>query len=265
MRRKLYNPQNNYLMYLDCEANERFWDEKWEASAKITFAHPPRHRETIRITSSYLKPGSRLLEGGCGLGDVVHALDKAGYDANGIDYAPKVVSAINANWPHLSVTEGDVRHLSAPNEHYDGYWSIGVIEHFPEGYDAIASEMKRVLRKNGYLFLSFPSFNKFRRARAKAGKYPSSSSSPSATPDFFQFALNPEQVKEYFESLGFELVKHRGIGSLQCLAEDLPFVATVQRFLDRFPSRVSTVLSMLMDTFLGQYAGHSSLLILRKT
>lgn len=264
MRRKLYDSRNNRLLYLDREANERFWDEKWEASAKSTFSSPPRHGLTVRTTRRYLPVGARILEGGCGLGDVVHALNRAGYAADGIDYAPKVVQAINAAWPHLNVREGDVRHLPADDGHYDGYWSIGVIEHFPNGYEAIAQEMLRVLRPGGYLFLSFPSFNRFRQSRAESGKYLESTVTAEDLPDFFQYALNPAVVQADFESLGFELIEHRGLSSFLGLAEDWPMVATVQRFLDNYAPRLCTATSMLMDVSIGRYAGHSCLLILRK-
>lgn len=264
MRRKAFDSRNHRLLYLDREANERFWDDKWEASANNTFSNPPRHGATVRITRRYLPPGARILEGGCGLGDVVHALDNAGYKVDGIDYAPRVVAAINDNWPHLSVQEGDVRHLQAMDASYDGYWSIGVIEHFPNGYESIAHEMKRILRHGGYLFISFPSFNRLRQSRARAGKYQYLTSEARDTPDFFQFALSPEQVRMDFERLGFELVEHRGIGSLQGLAEESSLAATFQRFLDFFPPRASTAISMLMDMIIGKYAGHSCLLIFRK-
>lgn len=264
MRTKLYDPENNRLLYLDREANEQFWDDKWEASAKATFASPPRHRRTLRITRRYLPPGSRVLEGGCGLGDVVNALHEAGYAVAGVDYAPKVVQAINAHWPHLNVTVGDVRHLASEHDFYDGYWSIGVIEHFPDGYDAIAGEMQRVLRPGGYLFLSFPCFNPFRQWRAAAGKYPRLSASPGAMSDFYQFALDPSDVRTKFERFGFELVEHRGTSSLMGLAEDWRPAAVVERFLDRFPSRAGTAVGMATDLLIGRYAGHSCLLILRK-
>jgi SAM-dependent methyltransferase len=264
MRRKFYDPQGQRLIYLDREADEQFWDKKWEASAKVTFASPPRHRFTVRTTRRYLPLGSRVLEGGCGLGDVVNALHEAGYAVAGIDYAPKVVQAINTYWPHLNVTEGDVRRLPCEDNSFDGYWSLGVIEHFPEGYDAIAREMRRALRSGGYLFLSFPSFNPFRQSRAAAGRYPLLSADPGTIPDFYQYALNPAEVRADFERLGFELVEHRGTSSLLGLAEDWRPVSVIQLFLERFPSRVSTLVSMAMDLFVGRFAGHSCLLVFRK-
>lgn len=264
MRKKLYDPVSDCLLYIDREADEEFWDEKWEKLAKATYANPPRHGMTINITRRYLPSGSRLLEGGCGLGDVVYALNKAGYNVDGIDYAPKVVDAINKNWPHLNVTLGDVRHISSTDDFYDGYWSFGVIEHFSDGYESIAKEMQRVIRPSGYLFLSFPSFNQFRRTRAVAGKYDRYTTAPTKMPEFYQFALDPSKVQADFEAQGFELVECRGIGALQTFAEDTNLGASVQRLLNYLPSRVGTAVSMAIDLLVGRYAGHSSLLILRK-
>jgi len=264
MRTKIYDAQAHRLLYFAKKADEEFWDEQWQELAANTFANPPRNRNIIRITRRYLTAGARLLEGGCGLGQVVYALDKAGFSTHGIDFAPKVVKAINKHWPHLEVTCGDVRKLPIDDCFYDGYWSFGVIEHFPEGYDDIASEMRRVLRPGGYLFLSFPSFNRFRQARAAAGEYSHLVEGNCDMSHFYQYALDPQDVRARFERLGFELMEYRGTSSLHGLAEDSRFANAVQHVLKRFPSRFGTGISMAMDLLIGRYAGHSCLLILRK-
>ncbi len=264
MREKVFDPLTNLLWYVEQRPTAEFWDDKWEAASQAVFSNPPRHRATVQITRKYVALGSRVLEGGCGLGDVVYALDRAGYRAEGVDYAPKVVSAIQSHWPHLAIRQGDVRSLNVEDGRYDGYWSIGVIEHFANGFASISSEMRRVLRLGGYLFLSFPSFNEFRKARASMGSYRMATAKPEENSGFFQYALDPHIVLAHFQSLGFKMMESRGIGSLQCLAEDLKVAASFARFLDCFPSRVSTVASMAMDLLLGRYAGHSCLLVLRK-
>src|SRR5262245_33513547 len=111
MRKKLYDSRTNRLLYFERKASEEFWDGKWRAAAAATCANPPRHRLTVSTTRRYLEPGARVLEGGCGLADVVHAFHAAGYLATGIDFAPVVVQEVNAHWPHLDVTQGDVRRL----------------------------------------------------------------------------------------------------------------------------------------------------------
>jgi 2-polyprenyl-3-methyl-5-hydroxy-6-metoxy-1,4-benzoquinol methylase len=264
MRTKIYDPQSHCLLYFEKKADEEFWDKQWQRLAANTFANPPRNRTTVRTTRRYLPAGARLLEGGCGLGQVVYALDKAGFSTYGIDFAPKVVKAINEHWPHLDITCGDVRKLPSDDSSYDGYWSFGVIEHFPEGYDDIAKEMRRVIRSGGYLFLSFPSFNSFRKARAAAGRYPLLAEGGHDKSHFYQYALDPQAVQAKFEDLGFELMDHRGESSLKGLAEDSRLASAAQQFLQKLPSRFETAISMAMDLLIGRYAGHSCLLILRK-
>ena len=43
------------------------------------------------------------------------------------------------------------------------------IEHFIDGYDAILSEMYRVIKEGGYLFLTVPSMSIIRKVKAALG------------------------------------------------------------------------------------------------
>lgn len=264
MRTKAYDPASNRLLYFDREASSDFWDDKWQKSAAATFANPPRHGQTVSVTRKYLPEGSRILEGGCGIGDVVHALVKAGYQAYGVDYAPRIIEAINQNWPHLDVRQGDVRSLPWEDGFFDGYWSFGVIEHFLDGYDPIAHEMHRVLKRGGYLFLTFPAFNPYRKRRAAAGKYSRLAEFEHAMPLFYQFALDPQSVMNNFERIGFSLVEQRGTNALVGLADELQPAAAIQQLLERLHPRAAPAVSMVMDRLAGRFIGHSSLLVLRK-
>lgn len=40
----------------------------------------------------------------------------------------------------------DVRKLQFADGFFDGYWSLGVIEYFWEGYNEIVNEVKRVIK-----------------------------------------------------------------------------------------------------------------------
>lgn len=57
----------------------------------------------FRITSKYLQPRKdvRILEGGCGNGGVVLALQRIGYTVTGVDYAYKTVTILNKHFPEL--------------------------------------------------------------------------------------------------------------------------------------------------------------------
>jgi len=49
-----------------------------------------------------------VLEGGCGRGDKVYALQTGGYEAYGLDYAQRTVEAIKRSVPELTVCLGDL-------------------------------------------------------------------------------------------------------------------------------------------------------------
>jgi SAM-dependent methyltransferase len=140
------------LVYLDAKATPEFWDARWQAEGR---AGRSRQDEAFaRITARHLPPGSRVLEGGCGRANKVKALADAGFAAVGVDYAAESVEFARQIYPGLDIRVGDVRSLPFPDGCFDGYWSIGVIEHFWTGYDDILGEARRVLKPDGRLFLT---------------------------------------------------------------------------------------------------------------
>jgi SAM-dependent methyltransferase len=76
-----------------------------------------------------------ILEGGCGIGQMVHAFKWQGYNAVGIDFARRTIKRVKVAVPELDIRFGDVRNLPFRDGEIAGYWSFGVIEHFWEGYE----------------------------------------------------------------------------------------------------------------------------------
>ncbi len=154
MRQIVYWPNAKRLVYLEGKATPQFWDHRWQAEGKPGPAN--LKDEVVTVTEKYLPRGARILEGGCGRANKVMALSAAGYRATGVDFAEDSVKQARLHYPDLDIRQGDVRSLDFPDGHFDGYWSMGVIEHFWEGYGPILAEAARVLRPNGYLFGQSP-------------------------------------------------------------------------------------------------------------
>jgi SAM-dependent methyltransferase len=168
-------------------------------------------------------------------------------------------------WPHLKISLGDVRHLPLATECLDGYWSLGVIEHFVDGYTNIASEIDRVLRPGGYLFLTFPMMNAVRRIQAKKGAYGAwEEADADLRRNFYQYALDPTEVIEEFKSLGFAAVYRGGQSSFDCLADETRWFKPVDRVLSRLPFGLRTKLGVIADMFAGKFFGHVALLVFQK-
>jgi SAM-dependent methyltransferase len=263
MREVVYWPQARRLVYLDTKATPEFWDHRWQAEGK---PGPVNLRDqVVTVTERYLPRGSLMLEGGCGRANKVKAMAAAGFRAIGVDFAEESVKQARLNYPDLDIRQGDVRSLDFPRGHFDGYWSIGVIEHFWGGYEPILAEAARVVRAGGYLFLTAPWLSPYRRRKAANRGYPIEEFA--LEPDlFYQFALAREEVSAEIKRHGFELLKWRGFASEVSMKEDMVSLKGPIDWL--FGSRGSILKRLVRKTVvraLDPYCGHSFLAVARRT
>jgi len=207
---KYFDKKNNRLIFMGEKASPYYWDNQWDVeNFKKVIENGKRNRLVTKTTTKFIPPdkSKKILEGGCGNGQFVYAFNELGYDSYGVDYAPKTVSRIKKIFPDLKVSVGDVRKLKFPDNHFDGYWSIGVIEHFFEGYSPIIKEIERIVRPGGFLFISFPHLSFLRKIKNKLGYYPPFDEKILNEKEFYQFALNHKEVINKITSQGFNLVK----------------------------------------------------------
>jgi SAM-dependent methyltransferase len=223
-KKKLYDPVAKRLIYIMREATPDMWHELWglnENNLRTYMAK--KDKSVVKMTARYLKPQDGIvLEGGCGYGGKVNSLMQAGYNVIGLDFDFQTVSFLNKHKPELNIFLGDVRNLSLADSAVAGYWSIGVIEHFFDGYDDIAREMVRVIRPGGYLFLVYPHMSLLRKVKAKLGLYPLYRDKGKPK-HFYQFALDHYSVKQKFTSMGFNLLFFKRASGLLGFNEEVPF------------------------------------------
>lgn len=262
MRHMVYWPAADRLVYLEARATPEFWDARWLAEGKpdVVGSNDP----VITVSNHYLPRGSTILEGGCGRANKVKAMADSGFRAVGVDFAEKSVSQAKLDYPGLDIRLGDVRSLDFPCEFFDGYWSIGVIEHFWKGYGEILSEAARVLRPRGFLFLTAPWLSPYRRRKVRRNDY--SRSDFTAEPDaFYQFALSRQEVAAQLSAHGFELLRWRGVASEVTMREEVTACkAWFEWLLASRGSIVRRMLRRIVTQGLNPYCGHSFLAIARR-
>jgi SAM-dependent methyltransferase len=262
MREVVHWPKAKRLVYLDEKATPEFWDDRWRAEGKPGPVNP--RDEVVTVTAGYLPSGARILEGGCGRANKVKAMATAGYRATGVDFAEDSVTQARLNYPDLDIRRGDVRALDFPDGHFDGYWSIGVIEHFWDGYGSILAEAARVLRPRGILFLTAPWLSPYRTRKAGSGGYPAVEFH--VEPDsFYQFALGRAEVAAQIARHGFELLRWQGMASEISMMEDMTALKGPIHWL--FGSKGSIfkrVLRKTVSSALNPYCGHSFLAVARR-
>lgn len=138
---------------------EKFWGEKGEDVEDLLKAV---EEESFRIRNilKYL-PKGKVLDTGCENGKYVFYLERLGYEVYGIDYAEETIE-INRK---ISQKSGlgepsrfkvmDVCQLDFPDNYFDGYLSLGTIQHLSNPQAALR-EAYRVLRKGGTIFITVP-------------------------------------------------------------------------------------------------------------
>lgn len=262
MRQVSYWPSAQRLVYFDSKATPEFWDHRWHAAGKPGIVGI--QDEVLTVTPKYLAKGARILEGGCGRGNKVEAMSAAGYRVIGVDFAEQSVKQARLNYPELDIRQADVRSMEFPDGFFDGYWSLGVIEHFWEGYGPILAEAARVLRPGGYLFLTAPWLSPYRLRKAAKGGYPIGNfeTEPDA---FYQFALNRAEVASQIAHYGFNLISWQGLASEISMKEDIDeFRRPIEWLFESRGSILKRALRKLLCSYLNRYCGHSFLAVARR-
>lgn len=264
---KYYDKKRDRLIVIEDAANEKFWDNKWNVpNFKDTVLDESKNSFLPKITSRFLDSNlnKKILEGGCGKGSHVLALKNSGFSAIGIDYANKTVRNIHEFFPEIDVRLDDVRRMNFKDEYFDGYWSLGVIEHFYEGYEEILDEMKRVIKKDGYLFLTFPTISLLRRIKISLNMYKPFDQKTFKKDCFYQFILNKKEVARKFEENGFELVLSSNLDGLKGLVDELMSQKSQNKAKSIAPGNIFKLINKLASKISSPFSGHLALLVLRK-
>jgi ubiquinone/menaquinone biosynthesis C-methylase UbiE len=258
----VYSPLHKELVYINQTASSgEYWDLTWEKKLDplaLQKARTMKKNYFTDITSEFLKVSEGpIIEGGCGFGAQVMALSNFGYEVCGVDFAEGTICHVKKMYPELDLQVGNLEALPFPDSTFSGYWSIGVIEHFWNGYEKMAIEMRRVLKPSGYLFLTFPHMSLVRKLKAKLGFY-TVYNSIERPEEFYQFALDSSKVKNFFQDLGFEVVAYRGKSGISGFQKELPKLSRVTLPFAR------SYLRRILEIILDKYSGHSALVVLKK-
>jgi len=260
-REVLYDDSNGRLEYFDKKADSKYWSNHWDT---IGFKRETTHAINHNINSvvkRYATKQSRILEAGSGNGNVVYSIDSIGYQVQGVDYAQKTVKKVKKIFPHLNITCQDITKLDFPDNHFDMYLSLGLFEHFREGYDKPLKEMIRVLKPGGYAVISFPYMSPFRKRKARQGHYPSRLTNTEL--QFYQYALDHERVVRDFSKHGLRLVETIKRPALAGFKDDTD--TNLFRRLDSYRGGNILIKSFrkLIKLLSTPYTSHSIMLVLR--
>lgn len=257
-----YDKDNHRLVYLTGAALPSDWDERWSRSVLEKLFIPGRNAWLVAETGRYLVPGSSVLEGGCGCADKVFSLQAAGYRAFGFDTAQKTLYRALEVCPNLNISVGDIRNFPLADGAMDGYWSLGVFEHFQEGMQAQWQEASRVIRDGGYLFLTVPIMSPLRRLKARLNAYPALTEIPEGR--FYQYAYSPQAIVSAAEANGFVLVSARLFDGIKGLKDEVRILRPALQRLYDSKTLLARILRRVVDLGCRAFSGHMGYFVFRR-
>ncbi len=181
-----------------------YWEKYWSEQV-IAEELKKENILILKTLCRFNSGGGRILEAGCGVGSFLSPMVHYKYDAIGIDYAADTICSLKKAAPDFNLVAGDVSSLPFDEQTFDGYWSVGVIEHFRDGFEEVIRECHRVLKPGGIAYISFPYMNLSRRLKGLLGLY---KSSPDKDLIFYQYVLNHGRVRTEWVKKGFDYIRH---------------------------------------------------------
>lgn len=213
MRKDYIIVSNNVEKQEDRQFISDFWSAIWEKqnlSQQLTDS--VRRREEYGIMKPYLQelaPGSKILDGGCGLGEWTVFLSLQKFYVYGVDISLTTIERLKERFPNERFIAEDIRNTSFPDGYFDAYFSWGAFEHFEDGLSHCLKEAYRIIRPGGYLFVTVP-FHNERHWKADKRAYRRSisgmhdnSSTLKGSLRFYQWRLTQLELKQELEMHGF--------------------------------------------------------------
>ena len=155
------------LRFEDGLQDPQNWDGYWRKSAgksgivydliaafyRQTFIR----RNLDRVIFGEFSRGAKLLHAGCGSGQVDINIQR-GMQVTALDISQDALRIYSRNNPEaIDVVHGNILALPFPDNTFDGYYSLGVVEHFTEDeIGVIFREALRVLRPGGKIVIFWP-------------------------------------------------------------------------------------------------------------
>ena len=102
--------------------------------------------------NTYVSPGARVLDFGCGPG-IYMSLLHSSYKVEGIDVSEAMIASAKEQLPDITFYQGNFLHTTFPNT-YQAIYSISVLEYVPVSkIEEFFQKCASIREKNGVIFI----------------------------------------------------------------------------------------------------------------
>jgi len=154
----------------------------------------------------------RLLDVGCGRGELVHAARQAGWDAHGIDPDGHFVEFARRRFGLTTVRAADLDDADLPRRSFDAVTLNGVLEHIPNPVETVR-KAAALLAPGGVLFFEVPHGDVIRFAAAdlvlRALQSPFSTHLSPFHPPYHLYEFSRRSVRRLAAAAGLDLLAVR--------------------------------------------------------
>lgn len=115
------------------------------------------------LLQQYVAKEKIYLDAGCGVGGWVLFLHDEGFSVQGVDENARILRAMTEYNPDVQVKQGSLTALPYATSLFDGVVAIGSLDHVEHDLSQALSELKRVVKPGGLVFIEVPLFNSLRK------------------------------------------------------------------------------------------------------
>ncbi len=175
------------------------------AEAYDTVTLPKINLGEMEQFTSLIKPGSVILDLGCGPGRDAAWFAAKGYKLTLFDLSTELLAIAKNRVPGATIIQGDMTELSFAGESFDGIWANASLLHLTkQEMRKVLAKLFLILRENGVLFCSV------KGGEGEHGIVEDKYGKP--VERFFSF-YNEDELCKIIKDAGFSLISSRTTGS----------------------------------------------------
>lgn len=145
----------------------------------------------------FIPPPAKVLEVGCGAGNVSSFLAQKGYAVTGCEF---YTEAINMAWPDFLKVQGDASNLPFEDNSFDIVGLFDVIEHFQDDITPL-KEAVRVTKRGGIIVLTVPARKELWSSFDEMSRHKRRYTKKVLKSIFLDMNLSPLSIEDMFMSL----------------------------------------------------------------
>lgn len=193
---------------------EKYWTDVWEQrNLSENIDQSVEENEAFPIINKYIEnlpDKSRLLDGGCGMGEWVYYYTRRDKEVIGLDISADTVLRLEKHFTNCQFRHGDIRDTGFSDNYFDAMFSWGTFEHFEIGLGECFQEAFRILKPGGLLFVSVPYQNfrhilRDRDAKTQNWNKVINTSDKTKKTVFYQWRLTKAELASEFLINGFNV------------------------------------------------------------